>query len=211
MSPRIDSARIAASPFLAATIRVQMDVTIEELNSAVRNGRVRITDHADEEARADRLTVDKIFDSVARGEVLEQYPVDRPYPSCLVLGRAGEVEPVHSVWAYNSKTGWAVLVTVYRPDPRALDRFANEKESMSWPFEKCPVCGGELSERVVEKLLRGGADTAIIRVTAQVCLRCGERLYPVETVKRFEAIRAQLERKETTGLEPIGTSFQVAS
>lgn len=94
-----------------------MDVTIEELNNAVRNGRVRITDHADEEARADRLTVDKIFDSVARGEVLEQYPVDRPYPSCLVLGRAGEVEPVHSVWAYNSKTGWAVLVTVYRPDP----------------------------------------------------------------------------------------------
>lgn len=82
---------------------------------------------------------------------------------------------------------------------------------MSWPFEKCPVCGGELSERVVEKLLRGGADTAIIKVTAQVCLRCGERLYPVETVKRFEAIRAQLERKETTGLEPIGTSFQVAS
>jgi hypothetical protein len=63
-----------------------MDVTIEELNNAVRNGRVRITDHADEEARADRLTVDKIFDSVARGEVLEQYPVDRPYPSCLVLG-----------------------------------------------------------------------------------------------------------------------------
>ena len=25
------------------------------------------------------------------------------------------------------------------------------------PFEKCPVCGGEMVEKEVEKLLRGGA------------------------------------------------------
>jgi YgiT-type zinc finger domain-containing protein len=82
---------------------------------------------------------------------------------------------------------------------------------MSRPFEQCPICGGELADRIVEKLLRGGADTALMKVNAQVCLRCGERLYPVETVKRFEAIRSQLERNETAGLYPIGTSFRVAS
>jgi YgiT-type zinc finger domain-containing protein len=77
------------------------------------------------------------------------------------------------------------------------------------PFEKCPVCGGELVEKEVEKLLRGGAHTAALKVTAEVCLRCGERLYPEETVRRFEEIRARLEREETEGFQRLGVSFRV--
>ncbi len=57
------------------------------------------------------------------------------------------------------------------------------------PFEKCPVCGGELKEKEVEKLLRGGNHTATLRVHAEVCLHCGERLYAEETVRFFEQIR----------------------
>ena len=77
------------------------------------------------------------------------------------------------------------------------------------PFEKCPVCGGELVEKEVEKLLRGGIHTAVLKVQAEVCLRCGERLYSQETAKRFQEIRAKLERQETTGFQPLGQSFQV--
>ena len=77
------------------------------------------------------------------------------------------------------------------------------------PFEKCPVCGGELVEKEVEKLLRGGVHTAILKVRADVCLHCGERLYPQETVRRFEEIRAKLERRETADFTPLGQSFQV--
>ena len=62
------------------------------------------------------------------------------------------------------------------------------------PFKKCPVCGGELAQKEVEKLLRGGVHTAVLRVPAEVCLHCGERLYSQETVRRFEEIRAKLER-----------------
>lgn len=78
------------------------------------------------------------------------------------------------------------------------------------PFSKCPVCGGEIIEKEVEKLLRGGADTAVLKVQAVVCLRCGERLYPQETVRRFEQIRLQLERQDVLGFQPLGQSFQVA-
>ena len=78
------------------------------------------------------------------------------------------------------------------------------------PFDQCPVCGGGVVEKEVEKLLRGGVNTAVIRVRAEVCLRCGERLYSQETVRRFEQIRQMLERGETAGLKPIGRSFQVA-
>ncbi len=77
------------------------------------------------------------------------------------------------------------------------------------PFDKCPICSGELVEKEVEKLLRGGVHTAIIKVKADVCLHCGERLYSQETVKLFEEIRRKLERKEVTNFQPIGQSFQV--
>ncbi len=77
------------------------------------------------------------------------------------------------------------------------------------PFDKCPVCGGELEEKEVEKLLRGGVNTAIIRVRAEVCLHCGERLYSQETVRLFEEIRRKLERKEVANFQPIGQSFKV--
>lgn len=77
------------------------------------------------------------------------------------------------------------------------------------PFEKCPICGGELVEKEVEKLLRGGIHTAILKVKAEVCLHCGERLYSQETVRRFEEIREKLERRETADFQPLGQSFQV--
>ncbi len=77
------------------------------------------------------------------------------------------------------------------------------------PFEKCPVCGGEIEEREVEKLLRGGVHTAAIKVRAEVCMHCGERLYSQETVKRFEEIRRKLESGEVSAFKQMGKSFQV--
>ena len=77
------------------------------------------------------------------------------------------------------------------------------------PFYKCPICSGVLEEKDVEKLLRGGVNTAVIRVRAEVCLHCGERLYSQETVRLFEEIRRKLERKEVANFQPIGQSFKV--
>jgi YgiT-type zinc finger domain-containing protein len=64
-------------------------------------------------------------------------------------------------------------------------------------------------EKDVEKLLRGGAHTAVMTVRAEVCLHCGERLYSQDTVRRFEQIRAKLERQEVAEFQPLGQSFQV--
>jgi YgiT-type zinc finger domain-containing protein len=78
------------------------------------------------------------------------------------------------------------------------------------PFEKCPVCGGKMVEKNVEKVLRGGVNTVVMNVCAEVCLRCGERLYSQETVRRFEQIKAKLERQETGDFQAIGVSYKVA-
>lgn len=94
-----------------------MKMEIEFIIDAVRSNRIRITDHADEEAHADQLSYDQIFFSVLHGEIIEEYPDDRPYPSCLVFGESFRGDPIHTVWAFNPDSGWAVLITVYRPDP----------------------------------------------------------------------------------------------
>ena len=100
-------------------------MNIQNIISAIQEKCLRITDHADEEAQADYLTFDEIFLSVLQGEVIEDYPTDKPYPSCLIYGSNFEGEPIHSVWAFNDKTKCAVLITVYRPDP---NRWINWRE-----------------------------------------------------------------------------------
>jgi YgiT-type zinc finger domain-containing protein len=64
-------------------------------------------------------------------------------------------------------------------------------------------------EKEVEKLLRGGVHTAVLRVRAEVCIQCGERLYSQETVRKLEEIRTKLERQDTADFKPLGKSFQV--
>jgi hypothetical protein len=95
---------------------------IDDIVNAIQRNLVRISDHADEEAEADEFSFDEIYFSVMHGEIIEDYPDDRPYPSCLIYGMTFSGDPVHSVWAYNEENQWAVLITVYRPDP---DRWIN--------------------------------------------------------------------------------------
>jgi len=77
---------------------------IQDIISAIHEHRLRITDHADEESQADSLTFDEIFLSVLQGEIIEDYPTDKPYPSCLIYGNNFQDEPIHSIWAYSIET-----------------------------------------------------------------------------------------------------------
>ncbi len=65
-------------------------------------------------------------------------------------------------------------------------------------------------EKEVEKLLRGGNHTAAVKVSAEVCLRCGERLYSVATAERFDQIRSKLRIGETETFQAVGQTFEVA-
>ena len=77
-------------------------------------------------------------------------------------------------------------------------------------FKKCPICAGEVVEKEVEKVLKGGKNTAVVTVKAEVCLHCGERLYTAETISRFENIRRKLSEEDVSEFEPIGKTYQVA-
>ena len=103
---------------------------IRDIIHAIQAKKMRITDHADEESQADQITFDEVRFSVLHGEIIEDYPNDKPYPSCLIHGRSSRGDPVHSVWAFNERNHWAVLITVYRPDPK---RWVNWRERSEKP------------------------------------------------------------------------------
>jgi len=88
-----------------------------EIIEAIKENRIRISDHADAEAQVDNLTFNDIIETVIEGEIIEEYPTDKQYPSCLIFGKTSKGDPVHSVWGCNEKNNWVVLITVYRPDP----------------------------------------------------------------------------------------------
>ena len=76
-------------------------MNIKDLVDSIKNHRVMITDHADEETQEDDLIYNDICHSVFQGEIIEDYPDDKPFPSCLVLSKNKKNEVIHSVWAYN--------------------------------------------------------------------------------------------------------------
>jgi hypothetical protein len=59
---------------------------------------------------------DGVVKTVLTGEVIVEYPEDRPYPSFLMLGWVGD-EPLHVLVAIESESRLCIVVTVYSPDP----------------------------------------------------------------------------------------------
>jgi len=52
---------------------------------------------------------------ITTGRIIEQYPDDYPYPSCLVLGAAVNGNVLHVVVGVGE--GYLWLITAYYPDP----------------------------------------------------------------------------------------------
>ena len=93
-------------------------IEIQSIIESIKAKRLRVTDHADEEANNDLISIKEALETISAGEIIEQYPDDKPYPSCLIFSRLESGDPIHTVWAFNRATNASVLITTYRPDPR---------------------------------------------------------------------------------------------
>jgi beta-phosphoglucomutase-like phosphatase (HAD superfamily) len=67
-----------------------------------------------------RISVEDVRTAITRGEVVQTYPDDKPYPSRLLLGWIG-TRPLHVVVAEDSEDGILIVVTAYEPDPIQWD------------------------------------------------------------------------------------------
>jgi len=72
-------------------------LNINEIRKRAKKN-TKFTDHSRIEMLNDRITVDEIFEAIDSGEITEQYTGDKPFPSCLVYGRANN-RHIHIVCA----------------------------------------------------------------------------------------------------------------
>ena len=76
--------------------------------------------HAIQRMFEQSITEAEVEHVLTSGEVIREYPEDKPYPSRLVLGFVGS-RPLHVVSADNTAGGESVIITVYEPDPLRWD------------------------------------------------------------------------------------------
>ena len=91
-----------------------------ELQRCFREDRVLYTQHARREMRGEpfgRILEQEVYETTSAGEIIEDYPDDTPYPSCLVFSRTRRGRPVHVVCAHVPEEDRAIIITVYEPDP----------------------------------------------------------------------------------------------
>ena len=72
--------------------------------------------HAIQRMFSRNISEEEVRFVIEKGETVESYDQDTPYPSKLILGKFG-LKALHVVAAFNNQENEIIVVTVYEPDP----------------------------------------------------------------------------------------------
>lgn len=87
---------------------------IEKISRLIEAEEINWSQHILERMHKRKIRIDDILKAVKNGEIIEKYPDDAPYPSCLVLGYTEDDESIHVVCALaNNKL---IMITAYHPN-----------------------------------------------------------------------------------------------
>jgi hypothetical protein len=93
---------------------------IEKIKSAICKGNIDWQKHALERMLQRGISRENVKTALLEGDLVNAYPEDKPYSSCLVSGKDG-ADVYHVVVAYDDKSETCFIITVYRPDPRYFE------------------------------------------------------------------------------------------
>jgi len=102
-----------------------MFLLLKKIQDCFRADRLYYTWHARDEMEFEEfgeIKDEEVSDAVLGGKMIEIYPEDDPYPSCLIYGRTSENRPLHVLCAYSNDDNIAIIITSYQPHP---DRWVN--------------------------------------------------------------------------------------
>ena len=91
-----------------------MELDILELRKLCNPKNIRITLHAAKRLEQRGIFLKDILFCIMNGEIIEQYPDDYPYPSCLILGVSIKNKYLHIVIGQHDAD--LFLITAYFPD-----------------------------------------------------------------------------------------------
>lgn len=89
---------------------------VQELRSKFYKDEFEFSKHAVDQTILREISVQEIRDAVRDSEIIEDYPDDKYYPSCLLLGFTNQNRPLHIHCSYPTRD-LVKIVTVYEPDP----------------------------------------------------------------------------------------------
>jgi Domain of unknown function (DUF4258) len=78
--------------------------------------KIMIGEHSFRRMFEREISPDDVLSVVRKGEIIKEYPDDKPYPSFLILKFVNN-KPVHIVVAKNNENNFCFVITVYEPDP----------------------------------------------------------------------------------------------
>ena len=74
------------------------------------------------------ISMDDVRSAILNGELVEDYPDDYPFPSCLIMGRRSSTGIIHVVCAPNDSGTELWLITAYIPSKEKwMDDFKTRK------------------------------------------------------------------------------------
>ena len=86
---------------------------IKQIQDLYKTQTVNLTDHYLNMLVKRGISFSDVRSAILSGIIIEQYPDDYPYPSCLILGYAHNT-PLHIVVGFGNDKLW--LITTYKPD-----------------------------------------------------------------------------------------------
>lgn len=90
-------------------------IDIEELRQLGSDrGKIELTAHVLERMKKRKIDITDIYGAIDYGEIIEQYPKDFPYPSCLILYFMVNDEPLHLVCSIGNDKIY--IITAYIPN-----------------------------------------------------------------------------------------------
>ncbi|MCD7766411.1 MAG: DUF4258 domain-containing protein [Lachnospiraceae bacterium] len=91
-----------------------MELSIKELRKFCSPENIQITLHAAKRLEQRKISLRDIISCIQNGKIIEQYPEDYPYPSCLIMGQDTQNDTIHTVLGKNGSH--LFLITAYHPD-----------------------------------------------------------------------------------------------
>jgi len=89
---------------------------IDELRRKFSRDEFEFSKHAVDRTILREISVQEIQSVISKGEIIEDYPDDKYWPSCLIFGITEQGRPIHIQCSYPSRPTVKV-VTVYEPKP----------------------------------------------------------------------------------------------
>lgn len=94
------------------------EIRLEDIRRLCHQSSISWTNHAGGRLIKRQISPDEVIHTLRTGRIIEQYPTDYPFPSCLMVSTVSN-RTLHVVCSIGNNQLY--IITAYQPDPDAWD------------------------------------------------------------------------------------------